>query len=93
MARGQSPITIVSFYGFGIILSAVYTYQIMTKFSRFRIMTKFSRFRIMTKFSRFRLLSVTPSNVGSFPLKLYFYKQLLILKGVTASLKNRGRMI
>jgi len=84
MVRGQSPITIVSFYGFGIILSAVYTYQIMTKFSRFRI---------MTKFSRFRLLSVTPSNVGSFPLKLYFCKQLLILKGVTASLKNRGRMI
>jgi len=31
--------------------------------------------------------------VGSFPLKLYFYKQLLILKGATASLKNRGRII
>jgi len=34
-----------------------------------------------------------PSNVGLFPLKLYFYKQLLILKGATASLKNCGRII
>jgi len=28
-----------------------------------------------------------PSNVGSFPLKVYFYKQLLILKGATVCLK------
>jgi len=34
-----------------------------------------------------------PSNVGLFPLKLYFYKQLLILKGMTASLKSCGRII
>jgi len=31
-----------------------------------------------------------PSNVGSFPLKLHFHKQLLILKSVTASLKDCG---
>jgi len=37
-------------------------------------------------------LSVTPNNVGSFPLKLYFYKQLLILKSATASLKNCGHI-
>jgi len=36
---------------------------------------------------------VTPSNVGSFALKLYFYKQLLILKGATASLRNCGSVI
>jgi len=27
------------------------------------------------------------------PLKLYFYEQLLILKGATASLKNCGHLI
>ena len=32
-------------------------------------------------------LSVTPSNARSFPLKLHLYKQLLRLKGATASLK------
>jgi len=37
MAKGQSPITIVSFCSFGFISSAVYTYQVMTKFSKFRL--------------------------------------------------------
>jgi len=36
---------------------------------------------------------VTPSNASSFPLKLYFYKQLLILKGVTVSVKDCGHVI
>jgi len=45
----------------------------------------------ITQFLTF--LGVTPSNVGSFPLKLYFYKQLLRLKGATASLKDCGRII
>jgi len=31
--------------------------------------------------------------MGSFALILYFYKQLLILKGTTASLRNCGRII
>jgi len=34
-----------------------------------------------------------PSNVGSFLLKLYFYKQLLILKGATVSLRTCGHII
>jgi len=37
MAKGQSPITIVSFCSFGLISSAVYTYQVMTKLSKFRL--------------------------------------------------------
>jgi len=75
MAGGQSPITIVSFYGFGLILSAVYTYEVMTKFSRFRL----SSASHQVTWVRFH--------------KLFFYKQLLILKSATASLKNRGRII
>jgi len=39
------------------------------------------------------LLAATPSNTRSFPLKLYLYKQLLRLKGATASLKDCGRII
>jgi len=34
------------------------------------------------------LLSVMPSKAGSFPLKLYFYEEFLILKGAIASLGN-----
>jgi len=31
-----------------------------------------------------------PSNAGSFKLKLYFYEEFLIMKGMTASLRNCG---
>jgi len=34
-----------------------------------------------------------PSYADSFPLKLYFYKEFLIMKGATASLRNCGRII
>jgi len=34
-----------------------------------------------------------PSNVGLFPVKLYVYKQFLILKSATAGLKNCGCII
>jgi len=34
-----------------------------------------------------------PSNVGLFLLKLYFYKEFLILKGATASLRKCRRII
>jgi len=34
-----------------------------------------------------------PSNAGSFQLKLYFYKEFLIMKGMTASLRNCGQII
>ena len=37
MARGQSPITIVSFCSFELILSAGYTYQAIAKLSKFRL--------------------------------------------------------
>jgi len=37
--------------------------------------------------------SATPSNAGLFPLKLYFYKEFLSLKGTTASLRNCRRII
>jgi len=37
MARGQSPITIVSFCSFGSVSSAVYTYYVMAKLSKFRL--------------------------------------------------------
>jgi len=32
-------------------------------------------------------------NAGSFQLKLYFYEEFLIMKGVIASLRNCGRII
>jgi len=38
-------------------------------------------------------LSVMPSNAGSFQLKPYFYEEFLIMKGVTASLRNCGCVI
>jgi len=34
-----------------------------------------------------------PSNAGSFQLKLYFYKEFLIMQGATASLRNCGHII
>jgi len=34
-----------------------------------------------------------PSNAVSFPLKLYFYNEFLILKGLTASLRNCHHII
>jgi len=36
------------------------------------------------------LLSITLSNAGSFQLKLYFYKEFLIMKGATASHRKCG---
>jgi len=38
-------------------------------------------------------LSIQPSHAGSFPLKLYFYEEFLIMKGATASLRNCGHII
>jgi len=32
-----------------------------------------------------------PSNADSFQLKLYFYREFLIMKGTTVSFKNCGR--
>jgi len=39
MAKGQSSIMIVSFCSLALILSAVYTYYVMTKLSKFRLLS------------------------------------------------------
>jgi len=38
-------------------------------------------------------LSIMPSNVGSFKLKLYFYEEFLIMKRTTVSLRDCERNI